>query len=171
MRKPRNDRRLEDLPGMESRESTTRGCNERVATSVTSVLMDNCLASTCRDRPKETTRDSEYCLFTSIACRRYIGVSAKNVRPTRVRRALTQMELYSGIVFGCCSPARPPDSRSPVGGETQTSSYGLTAKFVKRSRNKVGTKFCTAAAAPAPRSISTFAYGVSGRLLQLRQRD
>jgi len=170
MMRTRNDRRLEDLSGMESRESMTRGCNERVATSVTSVLMDNCLASTCRDRPKGTTRDSGI-VYSRQSHAGDIGVSAKNVRPTRVRRALAQMELHSGIVFGCCSPARPPDSRSPVGGETQTSSYGLTAKFVKRSRNKVGTKFCTAAAAPAPRSISTFAYGVSGRLLQLRQRD
>jgi len=58
----------------------------------------------------------------------------------------------------------------PVASETQTSSYGLTAKFVKRSRNKVGTqKVLHDYSCFRFSSISAFAYGVIGRFHQLSQ--
>lgn len=83
-------------------------------------------------------------------------MSISNIRQHKSRFILGQSKSFSDAV-------RHVGLILPVGGETQTSSYGLTAKFVKRSRNKVGTQsFARLQLLPILLNLCIYSYGISG---------
>ena len=102
----------------------------------------------------------------NIVSVRLIQVTRKFRVPTRYKieghvRSAYKVEVYSETSGVDTSRRRRrrsishPRAHRRGDGETQTSSYWLTVKFVKNSRNKVGAKFCDAAAADADRRQTT----------------